>query len=163
MPEDVGPSTLVGVEPTRTTVDVLLAEARSRIRRLTPEQAFAARAAGAVLVDTRDSTDRRVEGAIPGAVVVTRNTLEWRADPTAELPDPVLADFSNDLIVVCNDGYASSLAADTLRRLGHHTAADLIGGYRAWKAAGLPTVIDTGTKAVTGTDVDVDDLDHGAG
>ena len=121
-------------------IDQRLAQVRRRIRRLTPEEAAAAGVEGAVIVDTRDSADRLAEGVIPGSVLVTRNTLEWRADPTADLPDPVLSDFSKDLIVICNDGYASSLAADSLRQLGHRTAADLIGGYRAWKQAGLPTV-----------------------
>lgn len=121
------------------SIDQLLSEARARIARLTPHEAAAARDAGAVVVDTRDSADRLAEGIIPDSVLVTRNTLEWRADPIAELPDPVLSDFSTRLIVVCNDGYASSLAADSLRRLGHLGVADMIGGYRAWKRAGLPT------------------------
>jgi rhodanese-related sulfurtransferase len=123
----------------RMTIDERLAVARSRIARLSPSEADEARAAGAVIIDTRDSADRIAEGIIPGSVRITRDTLEWRADPTAELPDPVVSDFDNDLIVVCNDGYGSSLAADSLRRLGHSTVADIIGGYRAWKAAGLPT------------------------
>lgn len=123
----------------RTTIDELLQQAREEIRRLTPQEAAAAQAGGAVIVDTRDSADRAAEGVIPGSVLVTRNTLEWRADPSSEAPDPRLADLEADLIVVCNDGYSSSLAADNLRRLGHASAADLIGGYRAWAAAGLPT------------------------
>ncbi len=123
----------------RVTIDERLVVARSNIRRLTPELAAEAQRAGAVIIDTRDSADRLAEGVIPNSMRVTRNTLEWRADPTAELPDPVVSDFANDLIVVCNDGYGSSLAADSLRQLGHVTAADVIGGYRAWKAAGLPT------------------------
>ena len=120
------------------SIDELLTSARLRIARLTPEEAAAAQAAGAVIVDTRDTADRRAEGVIPHSVWVTRNTLEWRADPSAELPHPVLSNFTNDLIVVCNDGYASSLAAASLQQLGHVTAADLIGGFRAWKRAGLP-------------------------
>jgi len=126
----------------RSTIDDRLAAVRTRIRRLTPEQAAAAQADGAVIVDTRDSADRRAEGVIPGSLPITRNTLEWRADPAAECPDPRVSDFSRDIVVVCNDGYASSLAADSLRELGHATAADMIGGYRAWKAAGLPTEAD---------------------
>ncbi len=121
------------------SIDERLEEVRSRIRRLSPHQAAAAQAAGAVIVDTRDSADRAAEGCIPGAVVVTRNTLEWRADPDAEVPHPVLADLDNEIIVACNDGYASSLAADSLRQIGHVSAADIVGGYRAWKRAGLPT------------------------
>ncbi len=123
----------------RVTIGERLAAARSRIDRLTPDEAAAAQAAGALIVDTRDSADRDAEGAIPGAVVATRNTLEWRADPSAELPHPELSEFGRQLIVVCNDGYSSSLAADDLRRLGHTTAGDVIGGYRAWKQAGMPT------------------------
>jgi rhodanese-related sulfurtransferase len=123
----------------RTTIDELLQQAREEIRRLTPQEAAAAQARGAVIVDTRDSADRAAEGIIPGSVLVTRNTLEWRADPSSGAPDPHLSDFQADLIIVCNDGYSSSLAADSLRRLGHANAADLIGGYRAWVTAGLPT------------------------
>ena len=118
----------------------MLAAARARIIRLTPTEAAAALTAGALVVDTRDSADRTAEGIIPGSVLVTRNTLEWRADPTAELPDPRIADPALQLIVVCNDGYSSSLAAASLLDLGFTRASDLIGGYRAWKAAGLPTV-----------------------
>jgi rhodanese-related sulfurtransferase len=128
------------VAANRTSIEDRLADVRTRIRRLSPPDALAAQADGAIIVDTRDSVDRIAEGAIPNAIVVTRNTLEWRADPVAEQPDPVLSDFSSDIIVVCNDGYASSLAADSLRQLGHDSAADVVGGYRAWKAAGLPTV-----------------------
>jgi rhodanese-related sulfurtransferase len=123
----------------RTTIDELLARARERIRRLTPEEAAAAQAEGAVIVDTRDSADRAAEGVIPGSVLVTRNTLEWRADPESELPDPRLADLDRQLIVMCNDGFSSSLAAATLQELGFSGACDLDGGYRAWQAAGLPT------------------------
>jgi rhodanese-related sulfurtransferase len=128
------------VDRARTTIDELLTEARGRIRRLTPDQAHQAQTGGAIIVDTRDSTDRLAEGSIPGAIVVTRNTLEWRVDPTAELPDPVLSDYERELIIVCNDGYASSLAADSLRRIGHPAVADVIGGFRAWRASGLPIV-----------------------
>jgi rhodanese-related sulfurtransferase len=123
----------------RLTVEEMLAAARARIARLSPREASEAQRSGAVIVDTRDSADRAAEGVIPGSVLVTRNTLEWRADPTAELPDPRIADPSLQLIVVCNDGYSSSLAAASLVDLGFARAADLEGGYRAWKAAGLPT------------------------
>jgi len=123
----------------RLTIDEMLAAARARISRLSPREASDAQQSGAVIVDTRDSADRAAEGIIPGSVLVTRNTLEWRADPTAELPDPRIADPTLELIVVCNDGYSSSLAAASLVDLGFARAADLEGGYRAWKAAGLPT------------------------
>ena len=125
--------------PERTTIDDILDRARARITRLTPEEVAAAQQSGAVIVDTRDSVDRTTEGVIPGSVLVTRNTLEWRADPSSEAPDARLADLDRQLIVVCNDGYSSSLAAATLQDLGFSRAADLAGGYRAWKRAGLPT------------------------
>ena len=102
-------------------------------------EAAAAQRSGAVIVDTRDSVDRAAEGVIPGSVLVTRNTLEWRADPTSEAADARLADLERQLIVVCNDGYSSSLAAATLQELGFSRATDLAGGFRAWKRAGLPT------------------------
>jgi rhodanese-related sulfurtransferase len=123
----------------RLTIDELLERARARIARLSPTEAERAQRAGAVLVDTRDSDDRRAEGVIPGSVLVTRNTLEWRADPTSGLPDERMSNPDLELIVICNDGYSSSLAAATLVDLGFSRAGDLVGGYRAWKAAGLPT------------------------
>ena len=92
----------------RTTIDELLERARSRIQRLSPQEAAAAQARGAVIIDTRDSADRAAEGIIPGSVLVTRNTLEWRADPAAEGSDPRLSDLDAELIVACNDGYSSS-------------------------------------------------------
>ncbi len=127
------------MDPPRITIDELLQQAREQIRRLTPQQAADAQSTGAIIVDTRDSADRAAEGIIPGSVLVTRNTLEWRADPSAGAPDPRLSNLETDLLIVCNDGYSSSLAADSLRQLGHPTAGDIVGGYRAWKAAGLPT------------------------
>ena len=126
--------------PAPTTIEQVLAGARERIERLAPDEAAEAQRAGAVVVDTRDSADRAAEGVIPGSVRAHRNVLEWRADPAAELPDPRIADRSLQLIVVCNDGYSSSLAAASLVDLGFARAGDLAGGYRAWKAAGLPTV-----------------------
>jgi len=121
------------------TIEQMLDDARERIKRLTPKDAAAAQRSGAVIVDTRDSADRKAEGIIPGSVRAHRNVLEWRADPDAELPDPRIADRSLQLIVVCNGGYSSSLAAASLVDLGFAQAGDLVGGYRAWKAAGLPT------------------------
>ncbi len=126
--------------PDRQTIDEKIEAARQRIQRHSPVEAAAAQRAGAVLVDTRDSADRVAEGAIPDSVWHPRNVLEWRADPTSELPDPRIADPSLELIVVCNDGYSSSLAAASLVELGFARAGDMAGGYRAWKRAGLPTI-----------------------
>jgi rhodanese-related sulfurtransferase len=116
----------------------LLREARARIDRLGPEEAAAEIEAGAVVVDTRCPDDRRAEGESPGSLHVPRTVLEWRADPASDARDSRIADRGLRLIVVCNDGYSSSLAAANLRRLGFVRVADLAGGYRAWAAAGLP-------------------------
>lgn len=115
------------------TVEELLARARARLRRLAPEQAAAAQARGALLVDTRDEDDRRREGVIPGALHVPLSVLFWRTDR--------LGPLDGELVVVCNDGYSSSLAAVTLQELGFARATDLDGGFRAWRAAGLPVTV----------------------
>ncbi|WP_210649833.1 rhodanese-like domain-containing protein [Nocardioides sp. SYSU D00065] len=119
------------------TIDDLLSEARADLVRLTPAQAYDAQAAGAVLVDIRPEANRVTEGELPGAVVVERTVLEWRLDPACEARLP-LASYDLHVVVVCNEGYSSSLAAATLRQLGVHRATDLVGGFRAWRAAGLP-------------------------
>lgn len=118
-------------EPSR--IDRKLAAARERIDRVAPADLAAEVAAGALVVDLRPDADRAAEGAIPGAVVVERIHLEWRLDRTS---GAALAEASDDLrvILVCNEGYSSSLAAADLRDLGIHRAADLDGGYRAWRA-----------------------------
>ena len=118
-----------------SAVAQLLASARQDLDRVTPEGLDAERAAGALVVDIRPESSRRNEGALPGSVVIDRNVLEWRLDPTS--PDRIeQADRDNlRIILVCNEGYASSLAADTLRRLGLFRATDLDGGYRAWRHA----------------------------
>jgi rhodanese-related sulfurtransferase len=116
----------------------LLREARSELTRLTPDQAYRAQQAGALLVDIRPQASREAEGGLPGAVVVERTVLEWRLDPASDARLPV-ASYDLHVIVVCNEGYSSSLAAATLQGLGVRRATDMDGGYRAWKAAGLPT------------------------
>jgi len=90
------------------------------------------------MVDTRDSRDRLAEGVIPGSIWIQRNQLEWRVDTTSELPDHRISDPRLTLIVVCSDGYSSSLAAASLVDIGFDAAGDVVGGFRAWKAAGLP-------------------------
>lgn len=126
--------------PNPQTIDEKIEGARQRIKRHSPAEAASAQRAGAVLVDTRDSSDRVAEGAIPDSVWYPRNVLEWRADPRSERADPRIADLSLQLIVVCNDGYSSSLAAASLVDLGFAQAGDMAGGYRGWKRAGLPTI-----------------------
>jgi rhodanese-related sulfurtransferase len=120
-----------------TTVDELLASARAEIDRLTPAEALAAMKRDAVVVDIRPSEQRDRDGSIPGAHVVSRNVLEWRLDPQSEHRDPDLARLDRQVIVVCNQGYQSSLVAATLRRFGLD-AADVIGGVQSWLDEGLP-------------------------
>jgi len=120
-------------------IDELLAEARSGLTRLRPEAALAALTNGAVLVDIRPLEQRAADGEVPGAVIIGRNVLEWRLDPRSEARIPGLARADAQIIVMCAEGYSSTLAAATLRRIGLREATDLDGGFHAWKAAGLPT------------------------
>jgi rhodanese-related sulfurtransferase len=120
------------------TVENLLAEARAELSRLEPTEADSAVAAGAVLVDIRAESQRERDGVVPGAVFIPRNVLEWRCDPQSPWRDERVADPSGPLIVMCDEGFQSSLAAATLRQLGLEQATDLIGGFQAWRAAGLP-------------------------
>jgi rhodanese-related sulfurtransferase len=121
------------------TVDELLDEARTSLRRVTPTGAELAAANGALLVDIRPSEQRSRDGTIPGALTIDRNVLEWRLDPAGAHRIPQVTSHDEVVIVVCNEGYASSLAAVSLQELGLHHATDVIGGFQAWKAAGLPT------------------------
>ena len=118
--------------------DELLARARARLDRVAPHEALAAQRAGALLVDTRPHEQRAADGHIPGAVVIDRNVLEWRFDPTGDHRCPEAGDADQHVIVVCNEGYSSSLAAASLHDLGLRNATDVIGGFQAWRAAGLP-------------------------
>jgi len=111
----------------------MLARARAGLERVRAEDLDAALAGGALVVDIRPDRDRAAEGVIPGAIVLERNVLEWRLDPTS--PDAIPeTDAARQVIIVCNEGYASSLAANTLRELGLARVNDLDGGYRAWRA-----------------------------
>jgi rhodanese-related sulfurtransferase len=116
-------------------VDHLLERSRAGLERLTPEAARAAAAQGAVIVDTRPIDQRREQGVVPGAVVVCRNLLEWRADGTSGHSDARLV--GRELIVMCAQGFASSLAAASLQQAGLR-ATDMVGGFEAWRDAGLP-------------------------
>lgn len=124
---------------TTSRIDLLLSAARARLDRVTPEQAAEEiRSAGAVLVDIRPAAQRAREGEVEGALVVERNVLEWRFDPTN---DAALSIADDDLrvLVLCQEGYTSSLAAAALLDVGVHRATDVEGGFAAWRAAGLPT------------------------
>jgi rhodanese-related sulfurtransferase len=124
--------------PAPITAKELLAEARRGLERLTPAEAAEAMSAGAVLVDIRSESQRRRDGVVPGAVFVPRNVLEWRCDPDSPNRDERVANRALKLIVMCDAGFQSSLAAANLRRLGFDSAADVVGGFRAWSRAGLP-------------------------
>lgn len=122
--------------PRRQTIQEVLDAARSRLVRLTPAQARPAWAAGAVIVDIRPAAQRAVEGELPGALVIERNVLEWRFDPASEARLAVAA-YDLQVIVLCQEGYTSSLAAVSLQDLGISRATDVIGGYAAWRESGL--------------------------
>jgi rhodanese-related sulfurtransferase len=121
-----------------TTLDDLLAQARERLDRLGPEETRAALEAGGVLVDIRPHELRAADGYVPGSVHVPRNVLEWRCAPSSEARDPAISDPARRVVIMCDEGYQSSLAAAVLHDLGLPLATDLDGGYQAWRAAGLP-------------------------
>lgn len=125
-----------------TKIDELLERARSRLVRVDPKQAAAEQALGALLVDTRTETQRAKQGEIPGALVIDRTVLEWRLDPTSRWHIPEAKNHEARVIVICAEGYSSSLAAASLQELGLINATDVIGGFQAWKEAGLPVKRD---------------------
>ncbi|MGW1409873.1 rhodanese-like domain-containing protein [Streptomyces sp. NPDC002403] len=132
----VGPG---GTEP--VGIDELLERVRAGYVRVGPREAAAAAADGALLVDIRYAELRERDGLIPGALVVERNELEWRLDPWGSHRVPQAVSHDLRIVVVCNEGYASSLAVASLRQLGLDRATDLIGGFQAWRAAGLPVEV----------------------
>lgn len=123
----------------RRSVEALLKDARANLTRLSAVDAAEALGGGALLVDIRPAALRDTDGAIPGAIVIERNVLEWRLDPTGAHRIPEV-DEDQTVIIVCDEGYASSLAAATLQQLGLARATDLVGGFQAWRQAGLPVV-----------------------
>jgi rhodanese-related sulfurtransferase len=123
------------------SIEQVLAAARARLRRLSPDEAYEAVAkTEAILVDIRPESQRMIEGSIAGALVVERNVLEWRFDPASSTRLPVATDHDLRVIVFCSEGYTSSLAAAALQDLGLRHATDLVGGFHAWRATGLPIV-----------------------
>lgn len=119
------------------TIAEVLEAARQRLRRLTPAEAQRASTEGAVVVDIRPADQRDAEGDLPGALVIRRNVLEWRLDPASDSRLPI-ADHDLPVIVLCQEGYASSPAAVALQDLGIHRATDVVGGYAAWRTSGVP-------------------------
>jgi rhodanese-related sulfurtransferase len=130
------------------TIDEILDLARARLVRLTPGQAFREVAGGGVLIDIRPAAQRAAQGEIPGSTIVERNHLEWRLDPCSGARLPWVTGYDHRIIVFCVDGYTSSLAAAALQDLGLYRATDVIGGFRAWTAEGLPSA-PGGTGTVT--------------
>ena len=126
--------------PDALSSEQILAAARARLQRLSPDEAYEAAAkTEAILVDIRPEGHRAIEGGIPGALIVERNVLEWRFDPASSARLPVATDHDIQIIVFCSEGYTSSLAAATLQDLGLWRATDIVGGFHAWRATGLPT------------------------
>ncbi len=119
--------------PGARSIDEILAAVRGRLERLEPRQAYAELGEGALLVDIRPAAQRAAEGEIPDALVIERNVLEWRLDPTSPHRLPQVTGPEQQVVLFCDEGYASSLAAATLRRLGLRHATDLVGGYQAWR------------------------------
>jgi rhodanese-related sulfurtransferase len=126
--------------PGSTGIEDLLAAARSRLRRRTALETFVAMERGAILADIRPIAQRTQHGEIPGAIVIERNVLEWRLDPRSDARLSFATRYDLEVIVTCQEGYTSSLAAASLQDLGLSRATDLIGGFAAWRTAGLPTI-----------------------
>jgi rhodanese-related sulfurtransferase len=122
----------------RKTIDELLAQARAGLARVDPDQARDALGGGALLLDIRSESQRAADGIVPDAIWFARNVLEWRCDPSCEAYDERVGGLERHVIVMCDAGYQSSLAAATLQQLGFARATDLAGGFQAWRAAGLP-------------------------
>ena len=123
------------------TIDDVLADARSRLRRVTPDEAAAALGRGALVVDIRPAAQRAAEGELPAALVIERNVLEWRFDPASSAALPI-ASHDLEVIVLCQEGYTSSLAAAALHELGVWRATDVIGGLAAWRRDRPSEVVD---------------------
>jgi rhodanese-related sulfurtransferase len=121
------------------SIDEILERARARLTRLDPHEVASAVDRGAILVDIRPAAQRAEFGEIPGAVIIERNVLEWRLDPASDHRIPEVTGHHQPVVLVCNEGYASSLAAATLADLGFTFTADVIGGFQAWRSDGLPT------------------------
>ena len=134
-------ASLLTPPPGSLGIDDLLAAARARLNRLGPAEVADALRDGAVLIDIRPAAQRAEHGEIPDAIVIERNVLEWRLDPRSDARLPFADRYDLQVIITCQEGYTSSLAAAALQDLGLHRATDLTGGYAAWRAAGLPTTL----------------------
>lgn len=117
-----------------------LVDARRHLVRVSPRQAHAAVAAGALLIDTRTESQQRIQGLLPGALRIDRTVLEWRLDPGSDYRIPAATSYDQRVVVVCSQGYSSSLAAAELQRIGLPNATDMVDGVEGWLAAGLPVL-----------------------
>nr|WP_245665804.1 rhodanese-like domain-containing protein [Actinoplanes subtropicus] len=141
MSASVTGASLIGADappPGSAGIAEILAGARARLRRVGPHETAEALERGAVLIDIRPAAQRAEFGEIPGAVIIERNVLEWRLDPRSDARLPFAESYDLEVIVTCQEGYTSSLAAAALQDLGLHRATDLAGGFAAWRDAGLP-------------------------
>lgn len=136
---------MAGPDSRRRTVDELLERARSQIHRRTPEEAWAC---GAQIIDIRSGDHRRAAGVVPGALWFPRNVLEWRVDPACAHRDPAVAGLDEEILLICSEGYQSSLAAAGMRELGFTRVGDVIDGFAGWLAAGLPVGRSLGAEPV---------------
>ena len=134
----------------RRTIDDVLAEARAGLHRLSPRDAWDALQHGALLVDIRPAAQRAAEGEVPQAVLIERNVLEWRLDPASDYRIPAATGYDLQVVVLCSEGYTSSLAAAALADLGLHRATDVVGGFHAWSAAGLPVTAPSAPALLVG-------------
>ena len=126
------------VIPAKKSVDALLDEARADIQRHSVQDAFDYQQQGALLIDIRPIAQRTEHGVVPSALCIERNVLEWRLDPQCEHRLPGIGSYERQVIILCQQGYASSFAAASLRLLGYENVADVVGGFDAWRSAGLP-------------------------
>jgi len=124
----------------RRSIDDILAEAQAQLDRVDPTSLDAELAGGAIVIDIRPVEQRTRDGSMPAAIVIDRNVLEWRLDPACQHHIPEMRDYDTRIVIVCNEGYQSSLAAAQLRSLGLTRATDLRGGFQAWLVAGSATV-----------------------
>ena len=132
-------NSVVAVGVTRRTLEELLDAARARIARLEPAEALAATEHGAVLIDIRADVDRERDGIVPGSLHIPRTALEWRVDPDSPWRNPHVGGLDQQIMLLCDHGCSSVLAAATLVDLGFTRAGDVVGGFAAWRDAGLPT------------------------
>jgi rhodanese-related sulfurtransferase len=122
----------------RISITAMVERARARYERLGPREAYEAMQRGALLIDTRDGDQRRRDGSVPGALVIDRTVLEWRVDPDSGTTHPAINGLDTPMILLCQDGYSSSLAVASLLDLGATNVTNVAGGFQAWRDQGLP-------------------------